>query len=238
MEFYDSDGVKRTYQKRDSYFKVGGCAYIYVIDDLVLKEYNKFTSADLRIDYEIIKVLKNINSNNFIKIMDILFSEEKINEEELENMPFLSRKHIVDAYTYKFIPEKKLDISILPKDYFLNNVEGLEKLFDEFNELKMVLSDIKPYNTIINDENIVILDPDHYMFYDENDKTISWDFLAMRNKRLLLRLLRRLLIEDKTILQVRVDDLLSDDLLIEKDMTSAIAKKLKNHKRPIDYLRK
>lgn len=237
MQYYDSEGNLRTFNTDGNHFKTGSTSYVFKIGDLALKEYRKSIGDYYCLDASVFNVLKKIDHPNFLKLQEYFFDTSIVDDtlmkeeiiEELKGMP-------ISAYSYDFILEEEIDILNMSKDYFLTNLEGLEGLFDLFDDERLVLADIKPANTIVNSEGIVLIDPDYFMFFNENDKNFAWEDIKRHNRLLLLRLMRRLLRGKRVFAGQSVKKFLSDDLLDKPKMVDEVSKRLAYVKTPADIV--
>ena len=125
------------------------------------------------------------------------------------------------------------------KNYLLENIEKLEKLFETFSNYKICVEDVKRRNTVINRNEIIIIDPDLFYIFNEN---ASKDFMSLVNKRKLLELVRSIMVNSESgevdyltfenginmeILDFKVSD--------ETNITNEVAPKLKYMKKPIYF---
>lgn len=125
------------------------------------------------------------------------------------------------------------------KNYLLENIEKLEKLFETFSDYKICVEDVKRRNTVINRNEIIIIDPDLFYIFNEN---ASKDFMSLVNKRKLLELVRSIMVNSESgevdyltfenginmeILDFKVSD--------ETNITNEVAQKLKYVKKPIYF---
>ena len=125
------------------------------------------------------------------------------------------------------------------KNYLLENIEKLEKLFETFSDYKICVEDVKRRNTVINRNEIIIIDHDLFYIFNEN---ASKDFMSLVNKRKLLELVRSIMVNSESgevdyltfenginmeILDFKVSD--------ETNITNEVAPKLKYMKKPIYF---
>lgn len=125
------------------------------------------------------------------------------------------------------------------KNYLLENIEKLEKLFETFSNYKICVEDVKRRNTVINRNEIIIIDHDLFYIFNEN---ASKDFMSLVNKRKLLELVRSIMVNSESgevdyltfenginmeILDFKVSD--------ETNITNEVAPKLKYMKKPIYF---
>lgn len=125
------------------------------------------------------------------------------------------------------------------KNYLLENIEKLEKLFETFSDYKICVEDVKRRNTVSNRNEIIIIDPDLFYIFNEN---ASKDFMSLVNKRKLLELVRSIMVNSESgevdyltfenginmeILDFKVSD--------ETNITNEVVPKLKYVKKPIYF---
>ena len=125
------------------------------------------------------------------------------------------------------------------KNYLLENIEKLEKLFETFSDYKICVEDVKRRNTVINRNEIIIIDPDLFYIFNEN---ASKDFMSLVNKRKLLELVRSIMVNSESgevdyltfenginmeILDFKVND--------KTNITNEVVPKLKYMKKPIYF---
>ena len=82
------------------------------------------------------------------------------------------------------------------KNYLLENIEKLEKLFETFSNYKICVEDVKRRNTVINRNEIIIIDHDLFYIFNEN---ASKDFMSLVNKRKLLELVRSIMVNSESV---------------------------------------
>ena len=134
------------------YIGCGSTANVYKINDKAIKlfipEYISILSEDM-FDF-----LKSINDPNFMKL-------EKYKMRETFDYKYHIYVKSLKYYTYLYIKEtnsrKKLD-------YFLDNFDRLEKFAEIFNKNGVKLGDLNFDNTVLQDDNIVLIDPDNYIY--------------------------------------------------------------------------
>lgn len=238
MRFYDHEGNLRTYTLDGNYYKTGSTSYIFKIGDLVLKEYRVPLGDIFNLEYEVFELLKSILSVNLLKLHDALYDVDMVINQGVDDIrEYLKFCHL-SAYTYDFIPKDKVNILDMPIDYILTNFEGLDKLFDIFNEAKLVLGDVKPSNVVINRDNIVLIDPDCFSFYNEENSYIDKDVLKTQNRLLLLKLMRALVNGKNLFYRSKVKTLFPNSLVNEKHMVDGVAKRLEKVNTLGEYLNK
>lgn len=174
MKFYNQDKKIKLFNfKEMSCINYGNTANIYKIDNNIFKKYYLYTNSNFRIDLEIFKILKQINSNNMIKIYELLYDDINLLE--------------TSGYLAKYYENKRINIFDKDLDYVLDNINYIEKLFDELSKNIIMVHDVKYKNTILTDENIILIDPDAY-----KKVVYSYESLKVINQKELISLLKNI----------------------------------------------
>ena len=136
------------------------------------------------------------------------------------------KSFVIDAYTAKYYSGNNLvNVMFEQKNYLLENIEKLEKLFETFSDYKICVEDVKRRNTVSNRNEIIIIDPDLFYIFNEN---ASKDFMSLVNKRKLLELVRSIMVNSES---GEVDFKVND----KTNITNEVATKLKYVKKPIYF---
>lgn len=243
MAYYNRDGEKLELKgKKRKFISNGMCGEVFQYKDFALKKYFEDTTMFSRLQPREFDILKNISSNNFIKLYEIY---QKLTIRELEVYMDTKLGFAVDAYTSKFYEHDDTNIFTESTDYLLQNVRGLDSLFDAFSDNFIMVADMKYGNAIINENYIILTDPDTFSYVGD---TYHKDTLKLVNKALLVDLIRSILscqaskihdISDWKKIEGIENNVESKmkDIVIKNDTDIAyeFSKKLKNVKRPIDY---
>lgn len=239
MAYIDEKGKKFKYDYKDlKHLDQGDCANIFYDNKIIFKIYDEDLPLKYKIQPDIFNVLKEINNPHFIKLYDLYMHVNL-----LERFLYLihSINFMVDCYTAKYYKKEKLDPMFMDKEYLLNSLYEIEKIFNELAINKIKVSDIKKNNTVYTNDSIVIIDPDFFRFSTESQEDIKkW------NKRNIITLFESILLSPSEITLDERDKLRKwyiDNPLIRKvynanNATDEIAKKLQYVKRPIDIIRK
>ncbi len=226
--FYDHDGNEH-FIDLSREFNNGCCGRVYFLDEdnkRVFKKYYVNTLSDYRLKYSVFVILNEMRHPNIICPL----------EDYYDSKPDDLKPSIMAGYTYDYIIGHAVDLLYRPKDYLLENLRSIEKLFDQLAKEGVQVSDLKPDNVVLNENRIVIIDPDCFQKMPKE----AIKYTSRMNKRLLLYLMRDLLSKNMgpTSFCIRdINSLFSSELEDEKDMTSFVAKRLMFKKRIIDYLK-
>ena len=154
----------------------GSFGEVYKCDDLAIKIYDSATYDCDNIHIDIFEDLRDIDLPGFLKLVDystVMCRKEKLSKKRDYNV---DEKEVINAYSSKFIEASKEKMIDKPIEYTLNTLYEFKKVLDELNKRKILISDPHNENVIINDNNLVIIDPDLYRYHPNPDK--------MNNKRI------------------------------------------------------
>lgn len=239
MIYYDSKGVAREFFLSKTGFG-GYCASLYKIDneEKILKSYDKRKVSDaFRIDYETFELLKTINHSNFISLTERYYSSADYDKKKIKKVLKNAKNYLISAYVYDYIVEDEIRVTEMPTDYFLDNINRIENLFEIFADEKVSVNDLKPENMVLNRENMVMIDPDFF----RREKDLNEEEIASQNKWKLRYLILDLIMED-----IGSDDYEEEfqelfyylDDKSDESFSIQLLKKIGSYKRPIDYLRR
>lgn len=190
----------------------GNTSNIYKIDDYILKKYYVYASDAFKLDIEILEILNQINSENMIKIYDLLYEDIDLSE--------------LSGYTAKYYEDKKINIFDKDLDYVLDNMNNIEKLFDELSKNIIRVKDLKYKNTILMDDKIILIDPDAY-------KKVNYSESSLRkiNKKRLLSLFKNIYLccLSKKDGCKKIYDLFDIKVDESTNITYELSKKMKKH---------
>lgn len=236
MAYYNRNGkILRIKRKGMEYLNSGECASVYHNNEIIFKEYFSETPADCRLKPRIFDILKDIDDEHFMKLLEI-YSD--MNLLELIQYKTNARNFSVDAYTAIYYNDDSVNVLYESTDYILDNFRELERLFDIFTNNSIITDDVKRENVILSHNGIIIIDPDIFDISSSRNQDIQ-----TANKKELLNLFRSICVSDVgdienhheiTIKIIR--DLTDIDINSKTDITSEISKKLKYVKKPIEYL--
>ncbi len=206
ISFYNDEKEKKNY-RIDDYFNCGEYGYIY---KLGIDKCLKLFSDEFYFNDQVLKIIKNLNLDNFYKIYDLLYDKDN---------------HFC-GYTMKYYEEKDIDITKMPIGYTLDNLYRLRNSFIKLSENNILANDCCKENVIMDDKDITIIDTDLY-YLTEDTNNINYNLLINLFKRIYHDSLKLYGYDNYDI-----DYFLNN--LFDKDI-STTEKKLIRYKYPIDY---
>lgn len=214
------------------YLSQGDCGEVSYNDEIILKEYFGFINNNYRIKEKVFYILKSIDDKHLIELYDIYTAKNKI---KIFFGKLLQCQFKVDCYTAKYYSDNSVNALNEPKEYLLENLFELQKLFNILTENNICTKDVKRANTIIGKEGIVIIDPD--LFYIPKEK----ENVALINQLNLLNLFKSICLASidtkrdlDSILKYLEKEVLDFNLTEKTDISYEISKKLKYRKCPKD----
>ena len=242
MKYYSRDCKKLSLNTKTlKYLDSGECARVRYDDKLIFKEYYISTEPEYRLSPEMFAIFETIDNQHFMKIYNIYsrMNGLRLLSTKTKILPFT-----IDAYTAKYYKDDNVDVLEAPKDYLLDNFRELEDLFTLFTTNKINPADLKRRNTILNNNGIILIDPDSFSL--SSDSKID---LSLKNKKALLNLFKDILLEcaykkeecQQNIVSIseKIKADLTDFAISENtEITNELSKKLKYVKKPIAYLTK
>ena len=208
------------------------CGEVSYNDEIILKEYFGFINNSYRIKEKVFDILKSIDDKHLIELYDIYTAKNKI---KIFFGKLLQCQFKVDCYTAKYYSDNSVNALNEPKEYLLENLFELQKLFNILMENNICTKDVKRANTIIGKEGIVIIDPD--LFYIPKEK----ENVALINQLNLLNLFKSICLASidtkrdlDSILKYLEKEVLDFNLTEKTDISYEISKKLKYRKCPKD----
>lgn len=208
------------------------CGEVSYNDEIILKEYFGFINNSYRIKEKVFDILKSIDDKHLIELYDIYTAKNKI---KIFFGKLLQCQFKVDCYTAKYYSDNSVNALNEPKEYLLENLFELQKLFNILTENNICTKDVKRANTIIGKEGIVIIDPD--LFYIPKEK----ENVALINQLNLLNLFKSICLASidtkrdlDSILKYLEKEVLDFNLTEKTDISYEISKKLKYRKCPKD----
>ncbi len=221
-------------------------------ETIIFKKYNELANDCM--NYYSFETFKQIENPHFVKLKEryySIFSNPKY-KYIVEN-PSASKIVVenpsapkIDGYTKEFIQEQKINILKKKKDYLIQNIFELQKLFNIFSQNGIHVLFRYPGDIKINSNGIVINNPDNFSLVNEKPN-YSLEQLSQHNQYELIELLRMAFSDgysqlssklDFTVYRNTVEYLFSYDLANSQDIASEVNKKLKLSKRPLDYMKK
>ena len=224
MFLYDESGKKfEIDDSRENMINHGCCGEIYKYKNDCVKLYYGSSLSDGKISKNVFETLKEIDSDYFVKLKDLLYPEG------LQEF---------SAYTMKYYSAEELNILDLDTEYTLYMFREYLKLFNKFSEKKIIAEDVKRNNTIYDGKNLILIDPD--LFYFSNNV----EYCKISNYNRLLQLFRSIYLEEvKKILYLDYSKNPFTDLgelfnlEMGPNMDNELSKKLKKYRCPRDYFK-
>lgn len=234
MIYYNSNGEKREYTNLKP-FNSGSCGQLFYYDnDKLLKIYFARTHEDGRIKKYVYNVIKEMNSSHIVNILELLYKEKTNNAE----------RQIVEAYTCGYIKPEEVDILTTSTEYLLENIHELDKVFKYFTSKKVVVDDVRPANTILQKDKIVLIDIDSFRKVSYEDYILSYI-----NEQTIPTLLEGIFLEccanynnqsikEAVEFEIAVHDLFYNiNLLPEEDRIKIMNEFFSKYKYPIDAVK-
>lgn len=176
MFLYDESGKKfEIDDSKENMINHGCCGEIYKYKNDCIKLYYGLSLSDGKISKKVFETLKEIDSDYFVKLKDLLYPEG------LQEF---------SAYTMKYYSAEELNILDLDTEYTLYMFHEYLKLFNEFSEKKIIAEDVKRNNTIYDGKNLILIDPD--LFYFSNNV----EYCKISNYNRILQLFRSIYLEE------------------------------------------
>ena len=224
MFLYNESGKKfEIDDSRENMINHGCCGEIYKYKNDCIKLYYGSSLSDGKINKKVFEKLKEIDSDYFVKLKDLLYPEG------LQEF---------SAYTMKYYIAEELNILDLDTEYTLHVFHEYLKLFNEFSEKKIIAEDVKRNNTIYDGKNLILIDPD--LFYFSNNV----EYCKISNYNRLLQLFRSIYLEEvKKILDLDYSKNPFMDLgelfnlEMGPNMDKELSKKLEKYKYPREYFK-
>lgn len=159
-------------------------AFIYRYRDIVLKKY--WYCTEYAINDDVFDKLCTIDNEHFIKLYEFftIISDDEY-EEKYAKYQQGKRFFCKDGYTAKYYQPDFLNPILEQSYYLIKSIEGLKKLVDMLSNFKIMMTDTKVENTIIQSNGIVIIDPDYYKLSSQDI-----DSIKNNNYKELLQLLK------------------------------------------------
>ncbi len=204
---------------------------IYRYRDMILKKY--WYCTEYTIDEDVFNKLCTIDNDYFIKLYDLftIISDDEHDEKYAkyrQGKKFFS----LDGYTAKYYQPNYINPLLEKSDYLINSIEGLKELVDTLSNLKITMDDTKIKNTVIQNNGIIIIDPDYYKL---SNKDV--EFIKNNNYKELLQLLKTLFIQYSVLRKMDALNYFTELYNIKPlESVCYIEKELRKVKRPIDLL--
>ena len=198
----------------------GSTATIYRKNDVILKQYYYFAEPRYLIKEDLFYTLKEINHPNLMKLYRLLKNND-----------------IIEGYICQFI--KSTDTKIVERSlsYTLDNLHDLSKLIEIFNQLSILINDATAYNIIMQENKMVIIDPNSYKI----DYSLSYERISINNKKQLLEYIKSLYLSCYTGYAFdyyrKINNLFNFKIKSDTNLCDELSKRLVC-KKPIDVLKK
>lgn len=217
IKLYDEKGeIVRI--DRGNLIASGSKADIYRIDNG--KCIKQFRCSKRKVAVDVLKFFRDNYLSNFLKICDILYDD----------------KDRVRAYTALEYLSSEVDLLTLSSDYLIDNLSVIVESIRRISDRLITVMDMNIWNTVVNDNEIVVVDVDGYTVSNDDslrDKIYNLNIDAVKNLFINLyddSLVRYHSAEGLSSGSMAIDDLFS---LLDKD---TVYKKLSRCRYPIDYL--
>lgn len=209
MFLYDESGKKfEIDDSRENRINHGCCGGIYKYKNDCVKLYYGSSLSDGKISKKVFETLKEIDSDYFVKLKDLLY------------------------------PEGLREFSAYTMKYTLYMFHEYLRLFNEFSEKKIIAEDVKRNNTIYDGKNLILIDPDLFYFSNnvEYCKISNYNRLLQLFRSIYLEEVKKILdLDYSKNLFTDLGELFN--LELGPNMDNELAKKLKKYRCPRDYFK-
>ncbi len=162
MEYYNIKNEKITIDNKVLNEKIGHgyCATVYKYKDgLCLKIYDRKTCYKINtLETTVYEKIKCIDNPSLVEIKELLYKN-------------LANRYNADAYILKYYEEKYNSILDVPSDYLLYSLEEILKLQEKLSKNRIRAFGLKRENVILNDKNIILIDPDRWFINYLDDES-------------------------------------------------------------------
>lgn len=206
-------------------------AFIYRYRDIILKKY--WYCTEYAISDDVFDKLCTIDNEHFIKLYE-LFTIISDDEYEEKHAKYQQGKRFFckDGYTAKYYQPDSINPVLEQSDYLVKSMEGLKELVDILSNSRIMMTDTKIGNTIIQSNGIVIIDPDYYKLSSQ-----SLDTIKNHNYKELLQLLKTIFIHYAEMKKADISKMFTElDNNNPLESICYIEKQLRKVNRPIDLL--
>lgn len=236
MKYYNRNNEPMNFEDF-TYLDAGFSGSVYTNGKQIFKEYTS-GYPDLRIKEDVFNILKTFRCQNFIELYDLIQNRESIQSLwyywKLGNFK-------IDGYTGKYYAGNgEVNVVLEPKDYLLENIYQIEKLFHKFARERICVYDLKRENSIVSKEGIIIIDPD--MFRIEKKRR---GIIELYNKQQLVNFIYSLLtVEAETQFEISncisylFYGLLKGSIKSRTSITDEINREFSTIEKPIEYIKK
>lgn len=166
-----------------SYYASGQFSNIYKNDDILLKIYKEDCGYRYIISNRMFNYLRKKEIPNLVKLYQ---SYHRFNG-------FFYKHLRADAYTMKYIKDKKIQLIDMDKGYLCDILGMLEETLGELSENKILIEDSHKGNILFTEGKVTILDPDQFIIC----KLLSKKCVYQHNKKKLLYAINDTLVHEK-----------------------------------------
>lgn len=158
MQYYNHNGKLVEYDTSNSKKELSGStATAYFFDDYVFKKYSDEIKV-YRINFQIFNVMRYIKNRHLAEIYELLICRDNYDSNMNSQTNFLLK--LIDGYTMPiYNPD---DINVLDKDleYIFEMIYEFDQLIKLLTYMKILIGDVRPDNSIIQENNIILIDWD------------------------------------------------------------------------------
>lgn len=189
MIFYDCNGNEKHFDTLIPLSSEGCCSEVsFYSPDELLKIYHKTCHDNCKLKKYVYDVIKELKSSHMYEITSLLF-DKKISGLYFDES-HIFKMNPIDAYTCKYVKPDDINILTMSTDYILDNMYEISKIFSYLSLKEIRTQDVKPQNTILTSDKIILIDID---CFDRVD--VSLDSLNRRNQFDIFRLLQNLFLD-------------------------------------------
>ena len=149
-------------------------SFIYKYRDMIIKKY--WTYTEFTIKEEVFDILCDINNKHFINLYELYTIKADWDT---------NREFSIDGYTAQYYKNDDINPLLESNDYLLSNIIELKELVDLLTDKGILMKDTKRNNCIIQNDGIVLIDPDYYEI-----SNLNYNRLRKFNYRELLNLIK------------------------------------------------
>lgn len=200
--------------------------------------FKSYTSVAEPIPYIVFEILKEIQSPHLVKLQRRFYC--RFSDADIEQLQTRPTTVPIDAYTRKYVREEKIDILKREKEYLLENISELQKLFDSLSQKRVSVTFRRKEDVRVDSNGIIIINPDAFLMNDDAN-------LTFYNRIALLTSVRALAIQEykEQLLHPNIPsankaivDLLDSSMATDADIAESLSRKLEGVKKPIQYVKK
>lgn len=152
----------------------GSNAIAYLKDGKTLKKYFKNIDIQDRLDKDMFEFLKSVDDIHFMKLKNYKLC--KLIDFEMDR-----QVDGIKEYTYEYVKKYETKKIIDLEDYLMTNFKELENLAETLASYGVMMYDTASQNSIITKDNIVIIDPDYFVFCTDRERTFRHNKIEILN---------------------------------------------------------